>query len=51
MAERSVKQRYAVVGAGWAGCAAAMELARAGHAVTVFEAGGRPGRRAPRGGT
>lgn len=35
----------AVIGAGWAGCAAAVTLARLGHAVTVFEtakiAGGR----------
>lgn len=28
----------AVIGAGWAGMAAAVEVARAGHAVTVFEA-------------
>lgn len=27
----------AVVGGGWAGCAAAVELARAGHKVTLFE--------------
>ncbi|MGK5038334.1 hydroxysqualene dehydroxylase HpnE [Janthinobacterium sp. LB3P118] len=48
MAERSVKQRYAVIGAGWAGCAAAMELARAGHAVTVYEAARTLGGRARR---
>ncbi|WP_402718124.1 hydroxysqualene dehydroxylase HpnE [Janthinobacterium rivuli] len=48
MAKRSVKQRYAVIGAGWAGCAAAMELARAGHAVSVFEAARTLGGRARR---
>ncbi|MBE3024555.1 hydroxysqualene dehydroxylase HpnE [Janthinobacterium sp. GW458P] len=48
MAERSVKQRCAVIGAGWAGCAAAMELARAGHAVTVYEAARTLGGRARR---
>lgn len=29
----------AVIGAGWAGCAAAVELAANGHLVTLFEAG------------
>lgn len=48
MAKSCVKQRYAVIGAGWAGCAAAMELARAGHAVTVFEAARTLGGRARR---
>ncbi|KAB0324961.1 hydroxysqualene dehydroxylase HpnE [Janthinobacterium sp. PLB04] len=48
MAKSSVKQRYAVIGAGWAGCAAAMELARAGHAVSVFEAARTLGGRARR---
>ncbi|WP_318526584.1 MULTISPECIES: hydroxysqualene dehydroxylase HpnE [Janthinobacterium] len=43
-----MKQRYAVIGAGWAGCAAAMELARAGHAVSVFEAARTLGGRARR---
>ena len=43
-----MKPRYAVIGAGWAGCAAAMELARAGHAVTVFEAARTLGGRARR---
>ncbi|MGV7206487.1 hydroxysqualene dehydroxylase HpnE [Oxalobacteraceae bacterium A2-2] len=38
----------AVIGAGWAGCAAAVELARAGHKVTLFEAGKVPGGRARR---
>lgn len=28
----------AVIGGGWAGCAAALELARAGHQVTLYEA-------------
>ncbi|KKO62066.1 15-cis-phytoene desaturase [Janthinobacterium sp. KBS0711] len=48
MADQAVKQRYAVIGAGWAGCAAAMELARAGHSVTVFEAARTLGGRARR---
>ena len=48
MADKAVKQRYAVIGAGWAGCAAAMELARAGHSVTVFEAARTLGGRARR---
>ncbi|PHV50680.1 phytoene dehydrogenase [Janthinobacterium sp. BJB301] len=48
MADKAVKQRYAVIGAGWAGCAAAMELARAGHAVSVFEAARTLGGRARR---
>ncbi len=36
-------RRVAVVGAGVAGLAAARELARAGHAVTVYEKHARPG--------
>lgn len=48
MAEHSAKRRYAVIGGGWAGCAAAMELARAGHAVTVHEAARTLGGRARR---
>lgn len=36
----------AVVGAGWAGLAAAVAAAQAGHAVTVFEAARLPGGRA-----
>lgn len=36
----------AVIGAGWAGCAAAVELADAGHNVTMFEAARTLGGRA-----
>ncbi|HTN64599.1 MAG TPA: hydroxysqualene dehydroxylase HpnE [Burkholderiaceae bacterium] len=39
-------RRVAVIGAGWAGCAAAVELTRRHHQVTVFEAGRIPGGRA-----
>jgi hydroxysqualene dehydroxylase len=42
----SAARRIAVIGAGWAGCAAAVELTRRGHHVTVFEAGRVPGGRA-----
>lgn len=38
----------AVIGAGWAGCAAAVELARLGTRVTVYEAARVPGGRARR---
>ena len=38
----------AVIGAGWAGCATAVELARAGVPVTLFEAGPELGGRARR---
>jgi squalene-associated FAD-dependent desaturase len=38
--------RIAVVGAGWAGLAAAVRATQAGHHVTVFEAAGMPGGRA-----
>jgi len=38
--------RVAVVGGGWAGCAAALTLAEAGVAVTLFEAGRTLGGRA-----
>ncbi|HEY4318523.1 MAG TPA: hydroxysqualene dehydroxylase HpnE [Herbaspirillum sp.] len=40
--------RIAVIGAGWAGCAAAVSLAQAGHAVTLLEAGRTLGGRARR---
>lgn len=40
--------RVAVVGAGWAGCATAVELAARGARVTVFEASRVPGGRARR---
>ncbi|WP_426112613.1 hydroxysqualene dehydroxylase HpnE [Massilia sp. PWRC2] len=39
-------KRYAVIGGGWAGCAAAVELAGAGHRVTLFEAARTLGGRA-----
>jgi predicted NAD/FAD-binding protein len=38
----------AVIGAGWAGCAAAIELARTGAQVTLYEAARVPGGRARR---
>jgi squalene-associated FAD-dependent desaturase len=41
-------KRVAVIGAGWAGLACAMELAAAGRAVTVFEAARQAGGRARR---
>lgn len=40
--------KIAVVGAGWAGCAAAVEATRLGHQVTIFEASRTPGGRARR---
>ncbi|MES2529959.1 MAG: hydroxysqualene dehydroxylase HpnE [Pseudomonadota bacterium] len=40
--------KLAVVGAGWAGLACAIEATRAGHAVTLFEAARTPGGRARR---
>lgn len=39
-------RRVAVVGAGWAGLAAAVRATEAGHAVTVFEMAAQPGGRA-----
>ena len=38
--------KIAVVGAGWAGLAAAVRATQAGHDVTLFEAAGMPGGRA-----
>ncbi|QXL85266.1 hydroxysqualene dehydroxylase HpnE [Comamonas sp. NLF-1-9] len=38
--------KVAVVGAGWAGCAAALEAAQQGHRVTLLEAGREAGGRA-----
>jgi len=43
-----VAKHFAVVGGGWAGCAAAVELVRAGQQVTVFEAARTLGGRARR---
>jgi squalene-associated FAD-dependent desaturase len=40
--------KVAVIGAGWAGCAAAVEATRRGHQVTLFEASKTPGGRARR---
>jgi hydroxysqualene dehydroxylase len=42
------RQRVAIIGAGWAGCAAALTLARTGIRVTVFEAAKIAGGRARR---
>lgn len=41
-----VAKKYAIVGAGWAGCAAAVQLARAGHKVSLIEASRSLGGRA-----
>ena len=46
MARIGGQRSVAIVGAGWAGLACAVELARVGHHVTVFEAGKAPGGRA-----
>jgi glutamate synthase (NADPH/NADH) small chain len=43
VAEEPTGKRVAVVGSGPAGLAAAQQLARAGHAVTVFERAEKPG--------
>ncbi len=40
--------RVAIIGAGWAGCAAAVEATRLGHDVTLFEASRSAGGRARR---
>lgn len=45
---KSTDMRIAVVGGGWAGCAAAVELARKGHEVSLFEASRTLGGRARR---
>ncbi|HJW53645.1 MAG TPA: hydroxysqualene dehydroxylase HpnE [Burkholderiaceae bacterium] len=42
----SATHRIAVIGGGWAGCAAAVELARLGAQVTLFESARRLGGRA-----
>lgn len=39
----TAQQRIAIIGAGATGMAAAWDLARAGHNVTLFEAGSEPG--------
>lgn len=44
--EAGGRQRVAVVGGGWAGCAAAVELAATGHDVTLYEAARTLGGRA-----
>src|SRR4051812_36701914 len=42
----TTSHNVAVIGAGWAGCAAAVELARKGHDVTLIEASRTLGGRA-----
>jgi predicted NAD/FAD-binding protein len=48
MANVADQPHIAVIGAGWAGCAAAVTLARAGRQVSLFEAGRTLGGRARR---
>ena len=43
---KAAPRSYAVIGGGWAGCAAAVTLADAGHAVTLYEAARTLGGRA-----
>ncbi|HEY8099379.1 MAG TPA: hydroxysqualene dehydroxylase HpnE [Burkholderiaceae bacterium] len=45
---KTAARKIAIVGAGWAGCAAAVELTRLGHRVTLFEASRTLGGRARR---
>jgi len=47
-ADSSPSRSVAVIGSGWAGCSAAVELARAGFKVTLFEAARTLGGRARR---
>ena len=44
----NTRVNVAVIGSGWAGCAAAVEATRLGHHVTVFEASRTAGGRARR---
>jgi squalene-associated FAD-dependent desaturase len=44
--KNSTTKRVAVIGAGWAGCAAAVTLCKLGHQVTLIEAARRLGGRA-----
>lgn len=46
VADAHAKPKVAVVGGGWAGCAAAVELAKSGYAVTLFESARTLGGRA-----
>src|SRR5665647_2867977 len=45
---RPQEMKIAIIGAGWAGCAAAVEATRLGHQVTLFEASRSAGGRARR---
>jgi squalene-associated FAD-dependent desaturase len=46
VAKAITKKHIAVIGAGWAGCSAAVELVKAGHQVSLFEASRSLGGRA-----
>ena len=48
MAKAPAPKRVAVIGGGWAGCAAAVKLTQAGQQVTVYEAARTLGGRARR---